>query len=64
MPPETFPVAAFVGMISDEVEALRKRGHDDEAIAAVIRENSGIAISGAEIAENYAEPEMRHGHGE
>ena len=64
LPPETFPVEAFVGMISDEVEALRRRGHDDEAIAAVIRESSGIRISAAEIQANYAPPELRHGHGE
>ncbi len=55
--PEKFPVEAFVGMISDEVETLRKQGHSDEEIAAVIRKNSGIDINGSEITENYAAPE-------
>lgn len=59
MEPEKFPMAAFVGMISDEIEELRKRGHDDEAIAKVIRNNSAIQIEGADIVKNYAPPEAR-----
>lgn len=57
--PEMFPVQAFVGMISDEIEMLRKHGHSDEAIAKAIRENSSIEITPGEIAENYASPEDR-----
>ena len=30
--PETFPVQAFVGMISDEIETLRTQGLSDEDI--------------------------------
>ena len=59
--PETFPVEAFVGMISDEIEQLRKLGHTDEQIAQVVAANSEIEITAAEIAENYASPEQRHG---
>ena len=62
--PETFPVQAFVGMISDEIEQLRKLGHSDEEIANVIRANSKIDISASEIAENYASPDQRHPPGE
>ena len=62
--PEQFPIQAFVGMISDEVDALRKRGKSDEEIASIIRQNSSIEITAAEIAENYAPPEQRHPHGE
>ena len=58
--PETFPVEAFVGMISDEIEHLRKLGHSDTEIAQVITTNSKIQITAAEIAENYASPEKRH----
>lgn len=58
--PEQFPIQAFVGMISDEIEHLRKLGHSDEEIAKVIGANSKIEISAAEIAENYASPEDRH----
>ena len=58
--PETFPIEAFVGMISDEIEQLRSQGHTDEEIARVISSNSKIEISASEIAANYATPEDRH----
>jgi hypothetical protein len=62
--PEQFPIQAFVGMISDEIESLRKRGKSDDDIAAIIRNNSAINITAADIAENYASPGKRHPHGE
>ncbi len=62
--PEQFPLQAFVGMISDEVESLRKRGKTDDEIAALIRSHSAIEITGEEIAASYASPEERHHHGE
>ncbi len=58
--PERFPIQAFVGMISDEIEQLRKLGRSDQEIAEVIKANSNIEITAAEIAENYASPEARH----
>ena len=58
--PEMFPVQAFVGMISDEIEQLRSKGKTDEEIASLIAANSSIEITAAEIAENYASPEDRH----
>lgn len=58
--PETFPLEAFVGMISDEIEHLRKLGHSDQKIAEVISSSSDIKITAAEISENYASPEERH----
>jgi hypothetical protein len=61
--PEQFPIQAFVGMISDEIESLRKRGRTDDEIADIIRQNSAIEITAAEIAENYASPDERQHHG-
>lgn len=58
--PETFPIQAFVGMISDEIEQLRNQGRTDEEIARMITANSKIEITPAEITENYASPEDRH----
>jgi hypothetical protein len=58
--PETFPVEAFVGMISDEIELLRNAGHTSEQIAHVITTNSKIEITAAEIDQYYATPEQRH----
>ena len=61
--PEMFPIEAFVGMISDEVEALRGQGRTDEQIAHAIATSSNIEITAEEIAANYASPEQRHQHG-
>jgi hypothetical protein len=58
--PEMFPVEAFVGMISDEIEKLRSQGKADSEIAALITENSSIQITAEEISANYASPEDRH----
>lgn len=56
---ETFPLEAFVGMVSDEIEELRKLGHSDEQIASIIQNNSPVRITGAEIGANYAPSERR-----
>lgn len=60
--PEMFPIQAFVGMISDEVEVLRNLGKSDEEIASVIRQHSSIEITPQQLAEHYAPPELRHPH--
>lgn len=57
--PERFPLEAFVGMISDEIEHLRDTGLSDEQIAAIVRANSRIQITAAELAQYYASPERR-----
>lgn len=61
---EQFPIQAFVNMISDEIESLRKRGKSDEDIAALVRENSAIEITADDIAKNYAPPEEPRQYGE
>lgn len=63
LPPEQFPIQAFVGMISDEVESLRQAGKSDEEIAALVRQNSSIEITGDEITQYYGSPEGRHPDG-
>ena len=60
LPPEMFPIQAFVGMISDEVETLRNQGRTDEEIAEAIRAHSKITITAGEIAQHYASPSERH----
>jgi hypothetical protein len=59
--PEQFPIQAFVGMISDEIEALRAQRLSDKQISKLIEDNSTIRISAQEITSNYASPEDR-GH--
>ena len=58
--PEEFSIDQFVGMISDEVEVLRRQGMADEEIARLIQQTSAIRISAADIQENYAPAEQRH----
>ena len=62
--PEMFPIQAFVGMISDEIESLRRRGKTDAEIAAVVQQNSAITITPDELVQFYAPPEERQHHGE
>ena len=58
--PERFPVQAFVGMISDEIEILRDQGKTDDEIASIICDCSAIQITADEIARHYAAREDRH----
>lgn len=60
---EEFPLPAFVGMISDEIEQLRAAGRSDADIVAMIKATIGRDVSSADIAEHYAPPEARHGGG-
>ena len=59
LPPEVFPLPAFIGMVSDEIEALRNRGKADEEIASMINTASGSQVSAADINEHYASAEQR-----
>ena len=56
---ETFTVEAFVGMVSDEIEALRNQGRNDDEIAAIVKDGAAVPVSGAEISKYYAGPEER-----
>ncbi len=58
--PEMFPIQAFVGMISDEIQQLRSRGKTDAEIDGLIEASSSIQVSASEITENYVSPEVRH----
>ena len=58
--PERFPIQAFVGMVSDEIETLRKQGHSDAEIAATIADNSAISVTADDIAAHYSPHEQRH----
>ena len=60
--PELFPVQAFIGMISDEIEQCRERGQDDAAIAALVSKVTGKAVTADLIARFYAPPEERGFH--
>lgn len=59
LPAEQFPLPAFVGMISDEIESLRKNGKTDEDIAQLVNQAAQTRISAADIERYYAPPEER-----
>jgi len=59
LPDEQFPLQAFVGMLSDEIEALRKNNKSDAEIAGLINKAAGTQLTTAEISENYASPDSR-----
>lgn len=64
LPPENFPVQAFIGMISDEIEQLRAAGKDDKAIASLVSSATGEPVDAETITRFYASPEARGHHGE
>ena len=62
MEAETFPLPAFIGMISDEIEQFRAAGRSDADIARLIKGTIGRDIDPADIERFYAPPEARAGH--
>lgn len=60
LPDERFPLPAFIGMISDEIEQMRAAGRTDSDIADLIGEATGVRPETADIARYYAAPEDRH----
>ena len=57
--PEVFPLPAFIGMISDEIEQWRAAGRTDRDIVAMISNATGQTISEADLVRFYALPEHR-----
>ena len=56
---ERFPLPAFIGMVSDEIEQARAAGRDDAGIAELLSSASGASVSADDIARFYATPEQR-----
>lgn len=59
LPPEHFPLARFVGMISDEIEQLRSNRWSDAEIASLVAESTGSAITAEHIEAHYASADRR-----
>ena len=59
LPPEQFSAQAFVGMISDEIEEIRKLGCDDSVIAGLVTGATGKTVTAQMITEFYATPQDR-----
>jgi hypothetical protein len=56
---EQFPLQAFVGMLSDEIERLRAAGHSDAEIVATVEHATGKPLSVDDLQKFYASPEKR-----
>lgn len=59
-PEEQFPLPAFIGMISDEIDQFRHSGHSDAEIVALIKSTIGRDINLADIERFYAPPQSRY----
>lgn len=59
LPPERFPLSAFVGMVSDEIAQLRAAGMTDDTIAGIVTTATHRDVSAADIAAHCAPPEAR-----
>ncbi len=57
---EVFPIQAFIGMISDEIEQFRLAGKSDADVARVIEATIGRTIGPESIARYYAPPQARN----
>lgn len=64
MDAERFPLPAFVGMISDEIEQFREAGKSDADIAAIIKSTIGRDVAPDDIEAHYAPPEARQWGGD
>ena len=58
-PDELAKVLPLGGVLKAQ-KSLRERGRTDTEIASLIRQNSAIGITAAEIAKHYAPPEHHH----
>ena len=59
LPEERFPLPAFIGMVSDEIEQARAAGRDDASIAELLTGESGVTVSADDVSRFYAPPEQR-----
>ena len=52
---ETFNEQQLVGMLSDEIRALRKTGSTDEEIAALLQTDAGLNLDAETIGKFYVD---------
>lgn len=58
--PEQFPLPAFIGMISDEIDQFRDAGRSDADIVALIKSTIGRDVTLGDIKRFYAPPQARY----
>ena len=53
LPEERFPIQVFIGMLGDEIEALRESGKTDREIASLINWSAGVNITACDVTEYH-----------
>ena len=56
---EAFPLPAFIGMISDEIQQMREAGRSDQEVLRIVEAATGQTISPEDLARYYASPQDR-----
>jgi hypothetical protein len=56
---ETFPLPAFIGMISDEIQQMREAGRSDTQMIDIIAKATGTRLDPADLQRFYVPPEHR-----
>ena len=60
---EQFDDEQLVGMLSDEIRALRNTGSSDEQIAALLKSDASITVSPETITKYYVDTSAYENHG-
>ena len=56
---ERFPMSAFMGMLSDEIEQMRAAGRTDAEVAAAIAHATGKTLTPEDVAGHYVPANRR-----
>ncbi len=56
---EDFPLPTIIGMLSEEISAMRRNGFTDEEIATLIQKSSNIALDAETLTDLHAPPKKK-----
>lgn len=59
LPDPQFSMPTFIGMLSDEIEQMRRAGHTDELVAETIRRATGQHVEAGDVGRYYLSIEER-----
>ena len=61
LPEPRFSFPTFIGMLSDEIEQMRRAGHANEMVAKTISRATGQSIEAIDVQRHYLPVEERGG---
>ena len=59
LPEPRFSFPTFIGMLSDEIEQMRRAGHTNEMVAQTINRATGQSIKAIDVQRHYLPVEER-----